>query len=45
MSFIVFRRLPGGLIRVITVRDMDDIERRLFPPQVGGLNEEETFLG
>jgi uncharacterized DUF497 family protein len=30
MSFVVFRRLPGGLVRVITARDMDDGERRLF---------------
>ena len=30
LAFIVFRRLPGGLIRVITARDMDDGERRLF---------------
>jgi uncharacterized DUF497 family protein len=30
LAFVVFRRLPGGLIRVITPRDMDDGERRLF---------------
>lgn len=30
LAFVVFRRLPGGLIRVITARDMDDGERRLF---------------
>jgi uncharacterized DUF497 family protein len=30
LAFIVFRRLPGGLIRVVTARDMDDSERRLF---------------
>jgi len=30
LGFIVFRRLPGGLVRVITARDMDDSERRLF---------------
>jgi uncharacterized DUF497 family protein len=29
-AFVVFRRLPGGIIRVITARDMDDGERRLF---------------
>ena len=26
----VFRRLPEGLIRVVTARDMDDSERRMF---------------
>ena len=30
LAFVVFRRLPGGLIRVVTARDMDDCERRLF---------------
>jgi uncharacterized DUF497 family protein len=30
LAFVVFRCLPGGLIRVITARDMDDSERRLF---------------
>ena len=30
LAFVVFRRLPEGLIRVITARDMDDSERRLF---------------
>jgi uncharacterized DUF497 family protein len=30
LAFVVFRRLPGGLIRVITARDMDQSERRLF---------------
>ena len=30
LVFVVFRRLPGGLIRVITARDMDDRERRRF---------------
>ncbi|HTP36396.1 MAG TPA: BrnT family toxin [Candidatus Acidoferrales bacterium] len=30
LAFVVFRRLPGGLIRVVTARDMDDAERRLF---------------
>jgi uncharacterized DUF497 family protein len=29
-AFEVFRRLPGSIIRVITARDMDDSERRLF---------------
>ena len=29
-AFIVFRRLAKGLLRVITARDMDDSERRLF---------------
>src|SRR5271165_1511889 len=27
LAFIVFRRLSGGLIRVVTARDMDDSER------------------
>ena len=30
LAFVVFRRLSGGMIRVITARDMDDRERRLF---------------
>jgi uncharacterized DUF497 family protein len=30
LAFVVFRRLRGSLIRVITARDMDDKERRLF---------------
>ena len=30
LAFVVFRRLSGGMIRVITARDMDDNERRLF---------------
>lgn len=30
MAFVVFRRMPGGLIHVITDRDMDWSERRLF---------------
>lgn len=30
LAFVVFRRLPGGLIRVITARNMVDAERRLF---------------
>jgi uncharacterized DUF497 family protein len=30
LGFIVFRRLPGGRVRVITARDMDAAERRLF---------------
>ena len=30
LAFVVFRRLPGGVIRVITARDMEDKERRLF---------------
>jgi hypothetical protein len=30
LAFVVFRRLPGGLVRVITARDMDTSERRLF---------------
>jgi uncharacterized DUF497 family protein len=30
LAFVVFRRSPGGLVRVITARDMDASERRLF---------------
>ena len=30
LPFVVFRRLSGGLVRVITARDMDASERRLF---------------
>jgi uncharacterized DUF497 family protein len=30
LAFVVFRRLPGGLVRVITARDMEANERRLF---------------
>jgi uncharacterized DUF497 family protein len=30
LAFVVFRRLTGGLVRVITARDMDEPERRLF---------------
>lgn len=30
LAIVVFHRLPGNLIRVITARDMDDSERRLF---------------
>jgi uncharacterized DUF497 family protein len=30
LAFVVFRRLPRGLIRVVTARDMEDKERRLF---------------
>jgi uncharacterized DUF497 family protein len=30
LVFFVFRRFPGGLARVITARDMDDGEGRLF---------------
>jgi hypothetical protein len=30
LAFVVFRRLPGGMVRVITARDMDASERRLF---------------
>ena len=29
-AFVVFRRLSGGLVRVIAARDMDASERRLF---------------
>lgn len=30
LVFVVFRRLSTGVIRVITARDMDESERRLF---------------
>jgi uncharacterized DUF497 family protein len=30
LAFVVFRRLPAGRIRVVTARDMDKDERRLF---------------
>lgn len=30
LAFVVFRRLPGGVVRVITARDMETSERRLF---------------
>ena len=30
LAFVIFRRLPRGLIRVVTARDMEDSERRLF---------------
>jgi uncharacterized DUF497 family protein len=30
LALVVFRRLPRGVVRVITARDMDDSERRLF---------------
>jgi uncharacterized DUF497 family protein len=30
LAFVVFRRLPRAVVRVITARDMDAGERRLF---------------
>jgi uncharacterized DUF497 family protein len=30
LAFVVFRRLAAGLVRVITARDMEANERRLF---------------
>jgi uncharacterized DUF497 family protein len=30
LAFVVFRRLTGGVVRVITARDMEGRERRLF---------------
>ena len=30
LAFIVFRQLSGGQVRVITARDMDASERRLY---------------
>ncbi|MGA3041289.1 MAG: BrnT family toxin [Bryobacteraceae bacterium] len=30
LAFVVFQRLSGGFVRVITARDMEADERRLF---------------
>ena len=30
LAFVVFRRLSRGLVRVVTARDMEDAERRMF---------------
>ena len=30
LAFVVFRRLSKGVIRVVTARDMENNERRLF---------------
>jgi uncharacterized DUF497 family protein len=30
LAFVVFRRMAKGLIRVVTARDMEESERRLF---------------
>jgi uncharacterized DUF497 family protein len=30
LAFLVFERLPRGRVRVVTARDMEDSERRLF---------------
>ncbi len=30
LAFVVFRRIGGGAVRVVTARDMEDKERRLF---------------
>jgi uncharacterized DUF497 family protein len=30
LAYVVFCRLPGGFVRVITARDMEASERRLF---------------
>ncbi|MGA2739633.1 MAG: BrnT family toxin [Bryobacteraceae bacterium] len=30
LAFVVFQRLSGGFVRVITARDMEANERRLF---------------
>jgi hypothetical protein len=30
LAFVVFLRLPRGRVRVVTARDMEDSERRLF---------------
>lgn len=30
LAFVVFRRMSGGMVRVITARNMEASERRLF---------------
>ena len=30
LAFVVFRRIGSGIVRVVTARDMEDKERRLF---------------
>jgi uncharacterized protein len=30
LAFVVFRRLPKGIVRVITARNMESNERRLY---------------
>jgi uncharacterized DUF497 family protein len=30
LAFVVFRRLSRGLVRVVTARDMETVERRMF---------------
>jgi hypothetical protein len=30
LAFVVFRRLPRGVVRAVTARDMEDTARRLF---------------
>ena len=30
LAYVVFRRLGKGLIRIVTARDMEEKERRLF---------------
>jgi uncharacterized DUF497 family protein len=35
LAFVVFRRLSGGVVRVITARNMEPDERRLFLRKVG----------
>jgi uncharacterized DUF497 family protein len=32
LAFVVFCRLPGGVIRVITARDMEASETAVVPP-------------
>jgi hypothetical protein len=42
LAFVVFRRLSGGLIRVVTARDMEEKERRLFRRKEVDQNEEKA---
>jgi hypothetical protein len=43
LPFVVFRRLPGGLVSVITSPEHGRKGTAAVSPQVGGANEEETI--
>ena len=43
LAFVVFRRLPGGLVSVITSPEDGRKGTAAVSPQVGGANEEETI--
>ena len=43
LPFVVFRRLPGGLVSVITSPEDGRKGTAAVSPQVGGANEEETI--